>query len=147
MNESSVLLERLQRLMAGHSEMAEHLEPLMLEQNLDAPSNTVGEQFWCVVGARESYGAAIRAGEWVGFSCSLAPSATSEKPAVIEALSRSAAEVAEVVSDSDLSGPRHHLLMDLLEHEAQHQGQLIRYVYALGGNFPQSWKDRWALRD
>ena len=37
------------------------------------------------------------------------------------------------------------MLLALLEHEAQHQGQLIRYVYALDYTFPESWASRWAL--
>jgi hypothetical protein len=40
---------------------------------------------------------------------------------------------------------RERLLLDLLEHETQHQGQVIRSVYVLGGSFPESWVQRWAL--
>lgn len=36
-------------------------------------------------------------------------------------------------------------LFDLLEHEAQHHGQLIRYLYGLGIERPPSWKERYAL--
>jgi len=39
------------------------------------------------------------------------------------------------------------LLLDLFEHETQHQGQMIRYVYGLGLHFPKSWIDRWALEN
>jgi hypothetical protein len=38
------------------------------------------------------------------------------------------------------------LVLDLLLHETQHQGQLIRYVYGIGLDFPDSWRDRWNLR-
>ncbi len=37
------------------------------------------------------------------------------------------------------------LLVDLLEHETMHQGQLIRYVYGLGFSFPESLAKRWVL--
>jgi uncharacterized damage-inducible protein DinB len=33
----------------------------------------------------------------------------------------------------------------LLEHEVQHHGQLIRYLYGLGIERPESWKQRYAL--
>lgn len=33
--------------------------------------------------------------------------------------------------------------LDLLLHETQHHGQLIRFVYALELEFPQSWHSRW----
>jgi hypothetical protein len=36
-------------------------------------------------------------------------------------------------------------VLDLLEHEAQHHGQLIRYLYALKLAIPDSWKARYAL--
>lgn len=35
--------------------------------------------------------------------------------------------------------------LDLLEHEIQHHGQLIRYFYALGLEFPKEFSDRYAL--
>ena len=37
------------------------------------------------------------------------------------------------------------LILDLLEHEAAHQGQLIRYLYGLRLPIPASWKARYAL--
>jgi hypothetical protein len=37
------------------------------------------------------------------------------------------------------------LAIDLLEHEAAHHGQLIRYLYGLRIEIPQSWKSRYAL--
>ena len=35
----------------------------------ELPSNSIGSQLWCVVGARESYVRAISAGKWQGFAC------------------------------------------------------------------------------
>lgn len=34
-----------------------------------------------------------------------------------------------------------------LEHEAAHQGQLIRYLYGLRLAIPESWRKRYALSD
>ena len=45
----------------------------------------------------------------------------------------------------DWDAARDELLVALLEHEAQHQGQLIRYGYARGERFPDSWAARWSL--
>jgi hypothetical protein len=42
---------------------------------------------------------------------------------------------------------RVRLILDLLEHEAQHHGQLIRYLYGLNLEIPESWKTRYALED
>ncbi|WP_246939451.1 hypothetical protein [Bacillus pinisoli] len=38
-----------------------------------------------------------------------------------------------------------NLLIDLLEHEVQHHGQLIRYAYANKLEFPKSWGIRYTV--
>jgi hypothetical protein len=111
-------------------------------------SNTLGQQLWCVVGARESYSRAIRAGAWAGFSCSLDYDRTADKDAVLEALQRSEEAVVEALAGFDgEDDARVRLILDLLEHEAQHHGQLIRYLYGLNLEIPESWKTRYALED
>lgn len=107
-------------------------------------SNSIGAQLWCVVGARESYSRAIKAGIWSGFTCSL------DNPLnvanVRAALTRSAADVREALeSMPSASSTQSGLIIDLLEHEAAHQGQLIRYLYGLELPIPPSWKARYAL--
>lgn len=108
------------------------------------PSNTIGLQLWCVVGARESYSKAITANEWAGFSCSLQKPHNKED--VLAALRSSELEVTKVLEDIDnYSEEQNQLMMDLLEHECQHHGQLVRYIYALKLEVPESWKSRYAL--
>jgi hypothetical protein len=97
-----------------------------------------------VVGARESYARAIAAGEWSGYSCSL--SEPGDPAEVAAALDRSADAVTMVLASlRDHTAAQTGLLLDLLEHEAQHHGQLIRYLYALRLPIPASWKSRYAL--
>jgi hypothetical protein len=107
-------------------------------------SNTAGAQMWCVVGARESYARAIAAGEWEGFSCSLDEPGD---PARVEAALRSSeAAVSEALRRlPDMTEAQDRLVLDLLEHEAQHHGQLIRFLYALRLEIPASWRTRYAL--
>jgi hypothetical protein len=45
------------------------------------------------------------------------------------------------------SAAQQGFLLDWLEHEAAHQGQLIRYLYGLRLAIPQSWRKRYALSD
>lgn len=113
--------------------------------NGEAPSNSIGAQFWCVVGARESYARAFTAGEWQGFSCSLQDIKTpgSVQAALAQAqegLLNAMAAVSQPWDDARLK-----ILYDLLEHEAQHQGQLIRYFYANQIPFPAEFAHRYAL--
>lgn len=108
-----------------------------------AHSNAIGAQFWCVVGARESYGRAFKAGEWQGFACSLTDV---ETPAAVQAaLAESKETVLALLTDEPLSEARMNILVTLLEHEAQHHGQLIRYFYANKIDFSPAFAKRYAL--
>lgn len=108
------------------------------------PSNSIGAQLWCVVGARESYARAIDAGAWAGFTCSL--DEPGDPANVTASLDSSAASVSRVLdSPEQFTDAQDRLVLDLLEHEAQHHGQLIRYLYALRLPIPASWKERYAL--
>lgn len=139
------VIERLLERMRTYEDLVAALPGPALAASLPVPSNAIGGPFWCVVGARESYARAIVAGEWAGFSCSLTSEAATRIEGVRDALVSSAEAVRDALDGVGWTTGREGLLLDLLEHEAQHQGQLIRYVYGLGLSFPQSWKDRWAL--
>lgn len=116
----------------------------LTKRNGAARSNTIGAQFWCVVGARESYARALQAGAWQGFACSLNDIASPRT--VRDALSvsgRAALEGAEALQP--LNAARESIVIDLMQHEAQHHGQLIRYFYANGLAFPHAFAQRYAL--
>jgi hypothetical protein len=142
---ATVLASRFDRSFALYRDFADSLDESSLGEKLPGlPSNAIGLQLWCVVGARESYARAIRAGSWAGFACSLA--SPMEKIPVSGALARSADEVRTVLGGIDgFSETQQGLVLDLLEHEAAHQGQLIRYLYGLRLAIPESWRSRYAL--
>ncbi len=107
-------------------------------------SSPVRNQFWCVVGARESYVRAARAGSWQGFTSSLDDD--DDPVAVRMALERTAAEVSEWLAELEPSDERGwEIALELLEHETQHHGQLIRYFYAVPLAIPASWVQHYAL--
>ena len=120
-------------------------EPVLAESLPGLPSNSIGAQLWCVVGARESYGRAIEAGEWSGFACSLSGESTHVRDRVLAALEASSARLLEIFDAVEWSAATCALALDCLEHEASHQGQLIRYLYGLDLEIPPSWQDRYAL--
>ncbi len=109
-------------------------------------SSPVRNHFWCVVGARESYVRAARAGSWQGFASSL--EADDDPVAVRAALERTAAEVAawlgELADDDEYGWD---WALHLLEHETQHHGQLIRYFYSVPLTVPRSWVEHYALEE
>lgn len=142
----TVLQARLEKATGLTNVLAAQLSGAQLKShNGQAPSNTIGGQFWCVVGARESYTRAFAAGQWQGFSCSLEDI---ETPGNVQAaLAESQAALLAVLTAAELAWDeaRQHILYDLLEHEAQHQGQLIRYFYANSIPFPADFARRYAL--
>jgi hypothetical protein len=146
---ATVIRDRLQRSVRLYDELAASLPESALSRNLpDLPSNRIGSQLWCVVGARESYARALEAGEWSGFTCSLDAEGSRRIADVREALTRSGGLVLGAAADADsFNDDRARLLVDLLEHEATHHGQLIRYLYALDLPIPAGWKKRYALHD
>ena len=141
------LITELESLADSYGELAEGLPADAFAADLGEHSNRIGQQFWCVVGARESYGEAIKAERWQGFGCSLTDEQTRDQATVVQALRSSATDMKQLIADTEWTHYRDRVLVGLIEHEAQHQGQLIRYVYGLGYTFPESWKQRWALDD
>lgn len=124
-------------------ELVDGLEESALLLDLPGvPSNRIAAQLWCVVGARESYARAIESGAWRGFACSL--KTPRSKPSVLIALQDSR-QLVEAIDFASLSEDQLGYAFDLLEHETQHHGQLIRYVCAHRLDFPGSWKARYAL--
>jgi uncharacterized damage-inducible protein DinB len=128
-------------------DLVDTLTPELLRTRIPGVrSSPVRNHFWCVVGARESYLRAARAGSWQGFASSL--DADDDPGAVRAALERTAAEVATWLGE--LSPDDEHgaeWALHLIEHETQHHGQLVRYFYAVPLTIPRSWVDHYALEE
>ncbi|WP_306232617.1 DinB family protein [Agrococcus beijingensis] len=142
---NDLLAERFARADRLYADLVDALTPEQLGSRLaDLPSSTIGGQLWCVLGARESYPNAARAGSWQGFTSPLTDEQMTDASAVRAAFAQTAADVdgwlADLESDDDL-----RYALALLEHETQHHGQLIRYLYGLGIDRPESWQRQYAL--
>lgn len=138
-----ILKARLKKAFKLTRDLFSHLEEAALSMKIpNLPSNEIAGQVWCVIGARESYFRAIKAGVWQGFACSL--NAPRVKESVMNALNASE-EQFDQIDFSSLDPARAELAFALLEHEIQHHGQLIRYVYANRLGFPESWNRRYTV--
>jgi len=125
------------------SDLAAHLDESCLGHDLPGlPSNRIAGQLWCIVGARESYLKAIKSGAWQGFVCSLETPRLKE--AVLTVLEDTCKRLREI-DFTNLSDAQTELAIALLEHEVQHHGQLIRFVYGNGLTFPDSWNKRYTV--
>jgi hypothetical protein len=142
-NVNQHLKAKLDRSFKLTHDLVVHLDETSLNLDLPGlPSNRIAGQLWCIVGARESYTKAIESGGWKGFSCSL--STPRVKQSVLAALEATVHQLSEI-DFTDLTDVQLELAFDLLEHEIQHHGQLIRFVYANGLTFPASWKERYTV--
>ena len=140
----NLIIERLKRAFDLTEDLVASLSEKSLSLKLEhLPSNTIGQQLWCMVGARESYDRAIINKGWLGFSCSLKEPESIE--AVYQAVKKSKKDILDYIDLEELNQLQLELLIDLLEHELQHHGQLIRYVYGNKLEFPESWKKRYAV--
>jgi hypothetical protein len=139
-----ILVEHLKRAFNLTDDLVQGLSETDFTLKLnDLPSNTVGEQLWCIIGARESYLKAIINEGWSGFSCSL--NDTTSKVEILRSLQKSADECLHFLKSHELNETQSGLLITLLEHEIQHHGQLIRYVYGNKLSFPRSWHERYTV--
>ena len=137
------LNDRLIRAFELTKDLVMHLDEDALQLHLSTvPSNTIGGQLWCIVGARESYTKAVENGVWSGFSCSLRNASSKEE--VLNRLDHTYNNLLDFL-DLNLTEVQITFLFDLLEHEIQHHGQLIRFVYGNHLTFPLSWKKRYTV--
>ena len=64
--------QRLKEALDLTKDLCIALDSAQLEQRIPkVKSNKIGEQFWCLIGARESFIKALENSEWKGFSCSV----------------------------------------------------------------------------
>lgn len=139
-----LLNQKLKRAFDLTLDLVESLSQEHLTLKLqDLPSNSIGHQLWCVIGARESYFKAIQQAQWAGFSCSLSDLTSREE--IISCLGNTSNDIQTFLSENELSEIQLDFLLNLLEHEIQHHGQLIRYIYGNRLKFPQSWNERYTV--
>ena len=139
---TELLLKRLKNAFLLTSELFESINEQNLSLKLKSlPSNTFGEQSWCIIGARESYLLALQLGKWSGFSCSLKN--INNKSDVLEKFRSTSSTILTFLIENINLGINEEIIFNLLEHEVQHHGQLIRYVYGNKLEFPKSWKERY----
>ncbi len=126
----------------GWNDLVSSITEEVLDNKPDIPkSKSLKEHLWCVVGARESYIAAIKAGQWQGFTCSLKEvNLQAIGQALIDSSTAFEAMIGKMTPP--LTEVQEELLINLLEHEVMHEGQVIRLIYGMNGTLPQSWK--WA---
>ena len=135
------VIQQIEGHFRSYKDFVETLQSDDLKTKLDVVKHkSVMEHLWCIVGSRESYAKAIAEGSWQGFSCSMKKYDHAD---FVAALSVSREKIRNSIdSVFEWTPTREKLLLELLEHEVMHEGQIIRHMYGLEKKLPQSW--RWA---
>lgn len=132
------LLARMKTRFGAYLELAGAITPEVLTRTLDVPKHkTLADHFWCVVGARESHARALEYGDWVGFACSMERYTLEDFRAKLASSSEDVLQAIDGVTD--WTPARGDLMTTLAEHEVMHAGQIIRHMYGLGLELPESW--------
>ncbi|NOX50858.1 MAG: hypothetical protein GXP16_10050 [Gammaproteobacteria bacterium] len=135
------LITALQSRFQSYEDILSATEDVDLVKKIDIPKHkSLAEHLWCIVGARESYAKSITTGKWEGFNCSMANFSHSAFVGSIR--SSAVAVIIAIEGVSDWSDEREDLLLALSEHEVMHEGQIIRHLYGLTKEIPDSVK--WA---
>ena len=128
------------------------LETDHLSKRMPFPeSQTLGYQFWCMVGAHESYLHSLEAGRWKGFASSLDDFEVVTPAVILQQMQNADAHMAHLLKTLSLDEQRpdghygYEIVFQMIKHEMHHHGQLINFMYYLHLPIPLSWHEEWAL--
>ncbi len=148
-------LTRHWHLLRGRTyDLLDSLTASDLERKLPfARSQSLGYQFWCMLGSQESWVAYLQNGALEHWSCSLSGVPAAEfTPARFRQHFEAADKryLSALAAADPLQAYANGLTpllvhQRLVEHESHHHGQLINFIYALELPIPESWARQWAL--
>lgn len=149
---SRVYLQQWEGIRAMTYDYLAVLTPPDLSLRLSFPeSQDLLYQFWCMIGAHESYLRELQAGSWQGFSCSLDALDDYTLEAIVSQMRKSDQTMAEVLGEMDLEAlltdgkHGYEVVQRMIEHETHHHGQLIDFMFCHHLPIPESWHQKWAL--
>ncbi len=116
-----------------------------------AESRPIGYQFWCMVGAHESYLKKLETGEWQGFACSLdniekvTPTIIKQKMTEADTLMKNLLPQIDFEQLLKNGQSPAEVVMQMIKHEMHHHGQLINLMFCHHLPIPDSWHQAWHL--
>lgn len=133
----ATVIENLERRFGFYADLVEQADDETLKASLDIPRHrSLALHLWCVVGTRESFAKAIEAGEMQGWSSS---ASKLDRAEFIDKLQTSATALLDAVhSVREWTPQRERLLAQVAEHEVMHEGQIIRLMFGLEKELPES---------
>ena len=146
MEKQKILVSRLEMIISMWQDLMKDLSDEQLGLKLATlPSNTIGQQLWCLGGCRESNLRSLEADSSFAWQCSY-EGATDDSETLTKYVNEMGQKLIEFISrDNQLTENQFGLVLDLLAHEFQHQGQFIRYLYGNKMPIPKSWRQFWHL--
>lgn len=150
---AEIMLTEWQQIRQLTYDYLDGLDPHHLDLRLPfATSQTLGYQFWCMVGAHESYLKTLEHGAWQGFASSLDQLAEVTPATIKQQMQQTDARLTQLLQTLDLNAPLangqpgYGVVFQMIKHEMHHHGQLINFLFCHRLPIPPSWQDEWALR-
>ncbi|MEZ4737049.1 MAG: hypothetical protein R3E79_58975 [Caldilineaceae bacterium] len=149
---AEIMLAEWQQIRQLTYDYLDGLESRHLELRLPfATSQTLGYQFWCMVGAHESYLKALEYGSWQGFASSLDQLAEVTPATIKQQMQQADAKLAQLLQTLEINAslssgqPGYSVVFQMIKHEMHHHGQFINFLFCHQLPIPPSWQEEWAL--
>ncbi|MFN8492399.1 MAG: hypothetical protein U0350_32660 [Caldilineaceae bacterium] len=149
---STILMAQWREIRKLTYDYLDMLSPAQLALRLPfAESQPIEYQFWCMVGAHESYLRKLEHGAWQGFASSLDQFEQVTPTLIKQQMQQADAKMERLLGQMDLSAPQqngeaaHAVVFRMIKHEMHHHGQLINLLFCHHLPIPLSWQQVWAL--
>lgn len=148
---AEIFVARLAHNMEMTGELAEHFSEVSYRACAYSgdEDSELSKQFWCIIGARNSYSKAIKEGSWQGFDCPIKRTEARIKSTTLAQLLRSKDTVLNTVyacaNNAEQFLAAAPQILRILEHEISHHGHIIRYAKALNIDFPSDFSQHYQI--
>jgi hypothetical protein len=153
MSLSNILLEQWLGIRRLTYDYLNQIDDTHLVLKLPFPdSQSLGYQFWCMLGAHESYLRELKAGRWQGFSSSLDGFEMMTTALIRQQMQKADTDMTELLQRLNLEEKLengqygYEVVMQIIKHEMHHHGQLINFMFCFHLPIPLSWQEEWALK-
>ena len=132
-----LLIQNLAKRFESYNDLIAHIDAETLEATLDIPrAKSVRDHLWCIVGTRQSYAEVIRTDSTLNWSCSVSQHTRADYMRELKSSGQAFLDAVSAVDE--WTERRLEALATMTEHEAMHEGQIIRQVWGLAKTLPES---------
>jgi len=139
-----LLVKKIDEIMTQYNDFLDFIGPDDLNKQLVlASSNTIAQHLRCVIAGRISMLDSFPTNKNFEWHVSIKDDELNDFKKMQFHLSKSGKDLMSMLTSNDLNEQQKEILLDMINHEYMHQGQLVRYLIHHGMGYPQSWDKKW----